>query len=1089
MPDPFWDQFSPSTSAPARDPFWDQFTPTKKVDVNSVEGNVELARQVSPEIRAEAEAIAYPEQKLSLLQRLGSALGAFNPAEAVGRSMDQGNAMAFPAEYGRTIAGGLAAGVTGKAEYDKGRRNFGDILDRVVPRGADTLANNLPASFPGRDAVLWTAGAAEGIPRFLTSTAADIGLDPTTYVGGRLAKGVGTVLGAGADLALAGGKKFAPRATESAIEAAGKTKDALGRTFQFGYGTSAGVADKAVETQGALAKLKEQVIEENKERFARLTNDQKEELVDRLLRGKRVEFKLAQRAAREEKRAIDKAMEAAEAENTGRAFNLELADNELRGVSREGIGREATSARVLDDSLTARDVRLGTAHDLANRVLEAQKAAASKRLAAEEGARRAGVETAMTGSNAERRALRLGLKNQNVVPQLSPQQFGLVDPVEHYATRAVAEGSRLGGDAVMQKAVKSQIERSRDFAKASGIDDPYAVYFPGLKEESINKFLEGTRGFRVGSEGYKKEFKNLLKDDELIRNPTEAFARREYEMGKDLTVSEAQKDLVQSVGRPKDAFKNDEAARAAGYVRIKEKGNFGETVGFLKENDKKFLDHLVSPEYGAIDELARQLGYDAVTSIFKRSVTSLFPAFHTRNWLSGHVQNFQRLGREALKPENISGGMVIARNMGPKWMQKAGSTVRVRGKDVPVELAMKPFEKRFGGSNYIADIGDATSELPSWFTHVGIKSGETVGGALAGAATGAFLDDDNRLAGALKGAAAGAAIGAGAGRLIPAEGRVMKSAQNVGNFIETAQKGAAYLTALNQGKSVKEALKLAEEAGFDYRRLTKTESGVMRRIMPFYSFTRKNVGLQARTLAENPQRLNQVMQTVGEARQLFGAERAQPGEEEKLPGYIREGLRVKLPDTETGVKQYIASFGTGIEAATQLLDPEGNPVARVMSATNPMIKAVHDLAYGKDSFRQKDLKDVYDAREYKLLEGTPLAGLLRLEKVTRTYKKPDGTTVTRQQYVADPERLYLARSMFTSRGFNTLDQMFGGDLEGAAKWLRLLSGFKAQPVDLEAHEVAEQKRRVRELQNLNARYNKVATIQRAFQPKKKEATR
>lgn len=1067
MPD-FFDQFRQPSSGGGD--FFDQFrsggsSSTHKNDVNTIEGNLALASQISPEVSAEAQDIAHPEQKLSLLQRLAHAVGAFNPAEAIQKTMDESKTAQMPSvinlpkNYLKSIGEGLAAGVTGNSEYDAGRRNFGELVDRLVPEHySDKVAQMLPVNMPGRDAALWLAGAGEGMGRYALGTGLDIAADPTTYVGGELAKGVGTVAKAGGKGALKLASKVAPEAVEAGIETAGKVKDALGRTFVFGHGTSTGVPEKALELQGALSKAKEQIINENKDRFAGLTTDQKEELVQRLLEGKRLEYKLGQRAERTQAAADKAAMDAANLETSHRAINMEFAEDPM-APRHEAQGR------------------LGTAHEMATTVADAQAANAAKAEASKQAAQRAAIETAMAGSKKERRAIRLALKNQNVMPALPAQAAGLVDPVEYYARRAAAEGKYIGGDQTLRDAVVSQIERSRDFAKQAGIEDPYAVYFPSIDKERLNKFFEGTSGMRIGSQGYKKQFQNVLKDEALVTNPTEAFARREYEMTKDALTSKTQQELVSAVGKPADAFKNDAEAAKAGFVPIKAKGNHGELVGYLKEADKKFVDHLVSPEYGSLDQLARQLGYDAVTALFKRSVTGLFPAFHVRNWLSGHIQNFEQLGKDALRPENIADGINMARESA--GIGKAGQTMTLRGRQVPIEMVMRPFEKRFGGSSsYISDIADATSEAPSWFKHLGMKSGETVGLGLAGAGTGAYLDKDNRLRGALVGGLAGAAGGALSTKLLPQEGKLFSSARAVGNFIETAQKGTAYMTALRQGKSVQEALDQAAKAGFDYRALTATESKVMRRLFPFYSFTRKNVDLQLRTLKEHPERINQVLQAVGEL-----GDHPSKEEQSSLPDYIRGGLSVKLKDTDKGVKQYIANFGTALENFANTFDPEGNPVMRVGSQMNPIPKAMLDLAYGKDSFRQKDIKDSYDAREYKLLANTPLAGLLKLQKVNRSYRKPNGETVTREQWVADPERLYLARSLFTSRGFNTLDQMFGGDMTGAVKWLRLLTGLKPQQVDMEATQAAEEKRRIRALQDLNARYGKVATLQRAFTPK------
>ena len=91
----------------------------------------------------------------------------------------------------------------------------------------------------------------------------------------------------------------------------------------------------------------------------------------------------------------------------------------------------------------------------------------------------------------------------------------------------------------------------------------------------------------------------------------------------------------------------------------------------------------------------------------------------------------------------------------------------------------------------------------------------------------------------------------------------------------------------------------------------------MRRIVPFYSFTRKNIELQLKTLGTNPQRINQVMKLFSNnPLELVGVASGTPltSEEQKaLPQFIKESLGIQLKDTPEGLKTFVSSFGTPIE--------------------------------------------------------------------------------------------------------------------------------------------------------------------------------
>jgi hypothetical protein len=839
----------------------------KKPDLTTLEGLTQQA-QISG-VGKEAEKIVAPTNKLSFLQRLGTGLGAFGTAQAVLTGSKKG-LVAGVGEYAKDIVQGLGSAISGK-QLGKEKATYKDVVEQL--------------------------GIHNSILKFGLGVAGDIFLDPTTYFGGAIAKGIGKGVGVVGKVA-----KVIP-GVEKATEAA---KGALGKGFVYGFGTSKGLPEKALEIQSLLAKTKEGIVASNLARLGTgvLSKGQQEELVAKLLAGKRAEF---------------------------------------------AVGK-------------------GT-----------QEAATAGKLAAQ------------------------------------------------------------SADPLVQKTIEAQALRSQKFAKQAGIQDPYEIYFPGLKNDTVKKFFEGTKQLRVGSEGYLKQFKNLLTDDQLIRNPAEAFARREFDIVKDSIIRSQIDNIVRDVGKPLTAFKTEEEAARAGFKVIKEKGIFGKTVGYLNEVDKKFIDNLISPEFTTIDAIAKATGFDAVTSLFKRSVTGLFAPFHIRNYVSGNIQNFEVLGVGALNPKNIASGQKVA------WKLATGDQSLFKGE---FGKAFKAFGNRFGtSSSYIADIGDATRGM-------GITPGKIL--------------SKESLKETLKTAGLGQ-------QAIP-----FRTARAIGNYIETQQKATAFITALGQGNNTEKALTLAARAGFDYRALTGFESKILRRIIPFYSFMRKNVELQLRTLGENPQRINQVLKVIGNLGEKPSAE-----EKASLPDYLKNSLGIKISDTPEGLKQYISSFGTPIEAFTNLLNQ--NPVLQMLSQTNPLLKAPIEIGIGKDSFRQRDLKDVYDAREYKAAPQI-IKDLLNIHEVQKDVleKNRAGKLVKvgeRTQYVADPVKLLIARSLFTSRGVTYLDQMFGGDITGLAKALKLTTGIKPQQIDIEMQKAIKEKEKRTQLEDLLLKTGDVKQFKSLYQPK------
>lgn len=863
----------------------------KPGDLTSIEG-LRLAGEQAG-YGKEVSSILDQKPKLSFLQRLSKGLGAFNPAEAILTGIEEESPIAGIAKYGTGIAKGLASAVTGR-DYEGERRYFSDVAEKL--------------------------GVENGIAKFGIGFAGDVLLDPTTYFGGAIAKGIGFGAKGVSKIALKGVEKVAPEAALGFKLVGEGLQDALGRAFAYGYKSSKGATDDVLKFLSREQQAKLGLASSNLDRLGTgiLTISQREELALKMIAGKRAEF-----MAREAGETIEQAGKIAK-------------ETALKGTS-----KEVTS------------------------VIEQQ----------------------------------------------------------------TARGMKLG----------EQI----------GLENPYEVYFPFIKKDKLTKFLGETKGIKVGSEGYRKQFKNLMTNEAMELDPAKAFFTRESQIVSDKMTRDFLGGFVKKYGKGLDEFKSVDDALQQGYTLIKEKGSFGKDLGYVNKFDGALIRDSISPEFQTINMLAKATGFDVVTSLFKRSVTGLFAPFHVRNYMSGMIQNYEVLGAAAFNPKNIAVGQKIAYLMGKGELPSG--TIELAGKTFKFETIMKEFVDRFSGDTFYntdfmmaIDKGVELKQVAKIFGKQRIK--ETIKTAGLGQ------------------------------EAIP-----FKIAKGIGQFIEHQQKATAYITGLSQGKTVKEALKLAERAGFDYRALTRFESQIMRRIIPFYSFTRKNIELQLRTLGENPERINHVLRFFGSMGESISEE-----EKQALPDFIKESIGIKLEDTPEGLKQYVSSFGTPIEAFTQLFG--SNPILRAISTMNPILKVPVEIGIGKDSFRQRDLKDVYNANEYKLAPQI-IKDLLDIKEVPKDILKKNEKTGKldkvgeRMTYVADPVRLLIARSLFTSRGVSYLDQVFSDDLQGLVKVLKTTTGIKPQQVDIEMQKAFKEKGQKRELEDLLIRTGEVRKFERIYKPK------
>lgn len=1097
----------------------------RKPDLSTPEGLAAYASQKG--LARQANAIVDNTPKLSFLQRLGAGLGAFNPAEAVLTGTEKGPLQGV-LEYGKDIGKGLGSAITG-TDYQGERRTFKDVAEKY--------------------------GIENGVAKFGIGFLGDVLLDPTTYFGGEIARGLGFLAKGGTELALKGVGKLAPEA-EIGLRLVGEgVKDATGRAFVAGYKASKGAKEDVLTFLSRKDKAQLGIAGSNLQRLGTgvLSKSQAEEMALTLAAKRRAEFQLGEevsqkaltdyntlfpgvaiKTASEAEKALAsvgdeavariseirnevdkivaplfKARKAAVAagrtlETSGlqttpalkgfsKVDELNRVIDELRKQAAklrqerivgkapipQSIGGEITKDEIVathNKLIGYEEERLwGVIDDLSKKIENLKKkqegVSGKIKLPKEAGGR------SLTPGEVVVYAERLIKKTTNEVADrermlqsvvdsrkigknlakgaLDTGDFTTIEKISPSIARTLRDTS---SDPVVRDAIKKQLERVQKFAKDAEIDDPYTFYFPFIKKESVDKFLKTVegQGVRVGSEAYRKEFKNLLTNEQLNLNPAEAYFSVESRIVSDQMTKKFLNKFVSTYGRPMTEFKDADEALKAGYKAVKEKGRFGKEIGYVPVYDSLLLGNLITPEFQTINMLAKATGFDAVTSLFKRSVTGLFAPFHIRNFVSGIIQNYEVLGLAALNPQALNAGRKLA------WLQVTGGkvpkgTMKVAGTEVSMQQVYKQFMDRFGSDSFYA-----TDFYTAIKAGSNIKKAEKVLSKSAARSTFGFEKDN----------------------IIPLLGQdaiPMRSARAIGQFIEHQQKATTYLISLSQGKTIQESLSIAEKAGFDYRALTAFESQILRRIIPFYSFTRKNIELQLRTLGENPQRINQVLSFFRNTGDTANAD-----EKQSLPDYIKNSIGIKLTDLPNGIKQYISSFGTPIEQFAGLVN--GNPILLAISMTNPILKAPIEIGIGKDSFRQQDIKDVYDAKEYSVAPKF-IKDLLDITEVQKDVLKRDSKgklkkVGERTVYMADPVRLLIARSLFSSRGFSYFDQIFDGDLSGLTKWIKLTTGIKPQAVDTELVNAIRERDQKRALEDLLIKAGEVSKYQNVYVPKK-----
>jgi hypothetical protein len=173
----------------------------------------------------------------------------------------------------------------------------------------------------------------------------------------------------------------------------------------------------------------------------------------------------------------------------------------------------------------------------------------------------------------------------------------------------------------------------------------------------------------------------------------------------------------------------------------------------------------------------------------------------------------------------------------------------------------------------------------------------------------------------------------------------------LGNATENLGRLATFIGLLRQGKSFEEAGALVKAMHVDYSNLTRFERDIVRRVIPFYSWSRHMVPYVLRQFVEKPAGL--YAQTARVAR--LGQQDAG-----FLPPQLSGSLAIPIGQEEGGTQRYLSQFDTPAEALNKLVNPTslGDTVRSVLAQTDPTVKLAIETGTGINLFRGRNVADL-----------------------------------------------------------------------------------------------------------------------------------
>lgn len=332
----------------------------------------------------------------------------------------------------------------------------------------------------------------------------------------------------------------------------------------------------------------------------------------------------------------------------------------------------------------------------------------------------------------------------------------------------------------------------------------------------------------------------------------------------------------------------------------------------------------------SVGELLKQ--YDKLTNLYKSSLTTLFPAFHSRNFASGAIQN-------------MLAGMFSLRSYGSAIRTLKGDPI-VRGlRDIPLFRGMTDAAatNALRDAAFAAGVVDPVQGLAS--------AGDAYGTKLAGLMPGleptgikqAFQSPRPVGTTAMQAANPLNMAGVGTAQDVFYPARV---GREVGRTVESVNRLAPFIELMRKGFSPQEAAERVKAAHVDYSALSDFERNAVKRVFPFASFTKGMASFVTDELLQRPG--GRLGQTIRAQNQMRG--------EGPMPEYLAQGDAIPLGTQADGTQRFIGGLGLMHSDPLSLVGPEvSDTFAEGISRMNPMLKLPIEVASGESFFQRGPL--------------------------------------------------------------------------------------------------------------------------------------
>lgn len=338
--------------------------------------------------------------------------------------------------------------------------------------------------------------------------------------------------------------------------------------------------------------------------------------------------------------------------------------------------------------------------------------------------------------------------------------------------------------------------------------------------------------------------------------------------------------------------------------------------------------------------------YDNATNFWKRSVTVGFPSFHFRNMLQDLWQMYLG-GFNPLKEMGPNGAYIHAIEM----MKDSNITGRLR--DLPEEFVGK------AGKRILLDGGGSISQAQMWRDF--IKDGGLVG-VLRDIPISGNTGVDSINEALRKKFFQGKNLNPLSKDFLPiAAGGKTSEVMTVGNRL------ANYISLRKQGMSGFDAMMNTRKVLFDYADLSTYEKRYLKRVFPFYAWSRKNIPFQLKAMIQQPGKFGNLMKAVNLLDNPDARKNIPAG---GIPDYINKEFGITTQQNPDGTYRFLM-MGGFIPPADLVKIGSPEEMSRLaLKSLNPIPQALLESSVNKNFFSNFPVRQF--PGEKKVFLGRPM---------------------------------------------------------------------------------------------------------------------